>query len=51
MDCDFVATVVAADLDEYRLFQIQHLSRIKGVQSVKTEIPTQRIKLTSELPV
>jgi DNA-binding Lrp family transcriptional regulator len=50
-DCDFLLRVVAADLDDYRRFQINHLTRIKGVQSVKTEIPMQKIKLTSELPV
>ena len=50
-DCDFLLRIVAADLDDYRQFQIKHLTRIKGVQSVKTEIPMQKIKLTSELPV
>ncbi|WP_255374066.1 Lrp/AsnC ligand binding domain-containing protein [Vogesella sp. LIG4] len=50
-DCDFLLRVVAADLDDYRQFQIEHLTRIKGVQSVKTEIPMQKIKLTAEIPV
>ncbi|MBP0621172.1 Lrp/AsnC family transcriptional regulator [Cupriavidus consociatus] len=50
-DCDFLLRVVAEDLDAYRKFQAEHLVRIKGVQSVKTEIPMQRIKLTSELPL
>lgn len=50
-DCDFILRVVAADLDDYRRFQVNHLTRIKGVQSVKTEIPMQKIKLTSELPL
>lgn len=50
-DCDFLLRVVAADLDDYRQFQFHHLTRIEGVQSVKTEIPMQKIKLTSELPV
>jgi Lrp/AsnC family transcriptional regulator, leucine-responsive regulatory protein len=50
-DCDFLLRIVAADLEEYREFQIKHLTRIKGVQSVKTEIPMQNIKLTSELPI
>ncbi|RJT41440.1 Lrp/AsnC family transcriptional regulator [Mesorhizobium waimense] len=50
-DCDFLLRIVAADLDDYRRFQINHLTRIKGVQNVKTDIPMQRIKLTSELPV
>ncbi|KAK1183831.1 Lrp/AsnC family transcriptional regulator [Streptomyces sp. NBS 14/10] len=50
-DCDFLLRVVAADLDAYRQFQVDHLTRIKGVRSVKTEIPMQKIKLTSELPL
>jgi len=50
-DCDFLLRVVAADLDDYRQFQVDHLTRIKGVQSVKSEIPMQKIKLTTELPV
>lgn len=50
-DCDFILRVVAADLDDYRKFQINHLTRIKGVQSVKTEIPMQKIKFTSEHPL
>jgi DNA-binding Lrp family transcriptional regulator len=50
-DCDFLLRVVAADLDDYRQFLKNHLTRIQGVQSVKTEVPMQRVKLTSELPV
>ncbi|MDC4449064.1 Lrp/AsnC family transcriptional regulator [Acinetobacter baumannii] len=50
-DCDFLLRVVSADLDEYRKFQIEHLSRQNGVQSIKTEIPMQNIKLTTELPL
>jgi Lrp/AsnC family transcriptional regulator, leucine-responsive regulatory protein len=50
-DCDFLLRIVAADLNDYRQFQIDHLTRIKGVQSVKSEIPMQKIKLTTELPV
>lgn len=50
-DCDFLLRVVAADLDDYRRFQLEHLTRIEVVQSVKTEIPMQKIKLSSELPL
>jgi len=50
-DCDFLLRVVASDLNAYRQFQARHLARIKGVQNLKTEIPMQQIKLTSELPV
>lgn len=50
-DCDFLLRVVAADLDDYRQFQLEHLTRIEVVQNVKTEIPMQKIKLSSELPL
>jgi DNA-binding Lrp family transcriptional regulator len=50
-DCDFLLRVVAADLDDYRQFLKNHLTRIQGVQSVKTDVPMQRVKLTSALPV
>ena len=50
-DCDFLLRIVASNLDAYRQFQIDHLTRIEGVQSVKTEIPMQRIKVSSELPL
>ncbi len=50
-DCDFLLRIVAADLDEYRRFLMEYLTRIPGVQSVKTDIPMQKIKLTSEIPM
>lgn len=42
-NCDFLLRVVARDLDDYRQFQIDHLTRIKGVQNVKSDIPMQKI--------
>jgi hypothetical protein len=42
--------VAVADL-AYRQFQMQHLNRIAGVQNTKTEIPMQRIKQTTQLPL
>ena len=50
-DCDFLLRVLAKDLDDYRRFQIKHLGRIKGVRNIKTEIPMQAIKQSTELPV
>jgi Lrp/AsnC family transcriptional regulator, repressor for azl operon len=50
-DCDFLLRVVAKDLNDYRRFQIAHLTRSNGVQSIKTEIPMERIKQSSELPL
>ncbi len=51
MICDLLLRVVAADLDDYRRFQSEHLSRIKGVQNVKTEVPSQTLKPLAALPV
>lgn len=50
-DCDFFLRIVVSDLDDYRKFQIQHLNKITGIQNVKTEIPLQSIKQTTELPL
>src|SRR4051794_12467060 len=40
-DCDALVRVVAADIADYRRFQSEHLSRIKGVQNVKTDVLSQ----------
>ena len=50
-DCDFLLRVVAKDMNDYRRFQIAHLTRSNGVQSIKTEIPMERIKQSTELPL
>ena len=50
-DCDFLLRVVAEDLAGYRRFQGERLARIKGVQSIKTDIPMQMVKLSWELPL
>lgn len=50
-DCDFILRVLAKDIDDYRKFQIDHLNALPGVQSVKTEIPMQRIKYSNEVPI
>jgi len=50
-EADFLLRIVAADLDEYRQFQAEHLTRLTGVRSVKTEIPMQQVKSTSALPI
>jgi DNA-binding Lrp family transcriptional regulator len=38
-DCDFLLRVVAADLAAYRQFQVDHLTRIQGVQSSRPRSP------------
>lgn len=50
-DCDFLLRITVKDLNAYRRFQVEHLNCIRGVQNVKTEIPMQQIKQSSELPL
>lgn len=50
-DCDFFLRIVTADLEAYRKFQIQHLNKISGIQNIKTEIPLQKVKHTTALPI
>lgn len=50
-DCDFFLRIVVADLDAYRQFQIHRLNKIPNILSIKTEIPLQNIKQTTELPI
>ena len=50
-ECDFMLKIRIESLDEYRRFQNMHLYRIKGVQNIKTDIPLQIIKQTTELPL
>ncbi|WP_019904556.1 Lrp/AsnC family transcriptional regulator [Methylobacterium sp. 77] len=50
-DCDAMLRVVAADIPAYRRFQSELLSRIKGVQNVKTDVPSETIKKSFVLPL
>lgn len=50
-DCDFFLRIVVADLDAYRRFQIERLNKLNCIQNIKTEIPLQRIKQTTALPL
>jgi len=48
---DFLLRVAAADLDDYQRFQAQHLTKIRGVRNVETEIPLRKILRTTEFPL
>lgn len=50
-DSDFLLKVLVSSLEEYRQLQIEYLTREYAVQNIKTEIPMQRIKYTSEVPL
>lgn len=50
-ESDALLRVVVADLDDYRRFQATHLTRVNGIQNVKTDVPSQTVKQTYALPL
>jgi DNA-binding Lrp family transcriptional regulator len=48
-ESDALLRVVVADLEEYRHFQTRHLTRKNGIQTVKTDLPSQTVKRTYAL--
>lgn len=50
-DSDFLLRVAVADLEAYRRFQVESLSRIKVIQNIKSEIPMQTVKQSWQLPL
>ncbi|ALN86481.1 asnC family protein [Lysobacter capsici] len=50
-ECDAMLRLVVADLDDYRRFQTQHLTRANGIQNVKTDLPSQIVKRGYALPL
>lgn len=50
-ESDALLRVVVADLDDYRHFQSTHLTRVNGIQNVKTDVPSQIVKHSYALPL
>jgi DNA-binding Lrp family transcriptional regulator len=50
-ESDALLRVVVADLDDYRRFQSTHLTRVNGIQNVKTDVPSQTVKQSFALPL
>ena len=50
-ESDALLRVVVANLDEYRQFQSTHLTRVNGIQNVKTDVPSQIVKQSYALPL
>ncbi|WP_208603562.1 Lrp/AsnC family transcriptional regulator [Rhizobium multihospitium] len=50
-ESDALLRVAVADLDEYRQFQSTHLTKVNGIQNVKTDVPSQVVKQTYALPL
>ena len=50
-ESDAMLRVVVADLNDYRHFQSTHLTKVNGIQNVKTDLPSEIVKQTYELPL
>ncbi|NTF87063.1 Lrp/AsnC family transcriptional regulator [Agrobacterium rhizogenes] len=50
-ESDALLRVVVSDLDDYRQFQSTHLTKVNGIQNVKTDVPSQIVKQTYALPL
>lgn len=50
-ECDAIMRVMTTDLHAYWRFQSDYLTRIPSVQSVKTDVPMETIKASTELPL
>lgn len=50
-ESDALLRVVVPDLEDYRRFQSTHLTRRNGIQTVKTDVPSETIKQTFALPL
>ena len=50
-ESDAMLRVAVADLNDYRHFQSTHLTKVNGIQNVKTDLPSEIVKQTYELPL
>ena len=50
-ECDAMLKVVVPDLESYSKFQSTHLTKKNGITSVKTDLPSQIIKQSFQLPL
>ncbi len=50
-ECDAMLKVVVPDLESYRKFQSAHLTKKNSITSVKTDLPSQIIKQSFQLPL
>ena len=50
-ESDALLRVVVSDLEDYRRFQSTHLTRRSGIQTVKTDVPSETVKQSFALPL
>jgi Lrp/AsnC family leucine-responsive transcriptional regulator len=50
-DFDYLLRVVAADIDGYQRFVLEHLTRIEGVASIKSSFALKQVQYKTALPL
>lgn len=50
-DADYLLRVVAADLDAYHRFLVDHVTRVPGVSSIKSSFALKQVKYRTALPL
>jgi Lrp/AsnC family transcriptional regulator, leucine-responsive regulatory protein len=50
-DSDYLLRVVAADLDAFQHFLLEHLTRIPGVASIKSSFALKQVSYRTALPL
>ena len=50
-ECDALIRIVTEDMASYRSFHADYLTQIRSVQSIKTEVPMETVKVTYALPL
>jgi DNA-binding Lrp family transcriptional regulator len=50
-DADYLLRVVTADLAGYERFLIDHLTRVRGVASIKSSFALKQVKYRTALPL
>ena len=50
-ECDALIRIVTKDLATYRRFHADYLTQIPSIQSIKTEVPMETVKVSFALPL
>lgn len=50
-ECDALIRIVTKDLATYRRFHADYLTQISSIQSIKTEVPMETVKVSFALPL
>ena len=50
-ECDALIRIVTKDLATYRRFHADYLTQTPSIQSIKTEVPMETVKVSFALPL